>query len=123
MFANHTALVRVDFWSSSAISEDNEDGFWAQIKEYPTVFSRGTTLGELKSNAAEALRLFFEESNERTLPSFDFDYVYDIQEIFQVNDYIAELYISCLHRVDPPDVADGVILLDISTSIAKDILY
>lgn len=70
------------------IIEENKDGFWAQIKEFDGVFTHGETLEELKSNAVEALELYFEES-ESTMPeNVQFEFVYDIREFFEVNDFI-----------------------------------
>ena len=70
------------------IIEENKDGFWAQIKEFDGVFTHGVTLEELKSNAVEALELYFEES-ESTMPeNVQFEFVYDIREFFEVNDFI-----------------------------------
>lgn len=70
------------------IIEENKDGFWAQIREYEGVFTHGETLEELKSNAKEALELYFEESNEPMPKNLKFQFVYDIKEFFEVNDYI-----------------------------------
>ncbi len=70
------------------IIEENKDGFWAQIREYDGVFTHGETLEELKSNAMEALELYFEESESAMPRNFKFEFVYDIREFFEVNDFI-----------------------------------
>ncbi len=70
------------------IIEENKDGFWAQIREYEGVFTYGETLEELKSNAKEALELYFEESQNTIPKSLKFEFVYDIREFFEVNNYI-----------------------------------
>lgn len=70
------------------IIEENKDGFWAQIREYDGVFTHGETLAELKSNAKEAIELYLEESEKPMLKNLKFQFVYDIKEFFEVNDYI-----------------------------------
>jgi predicted RNase H-like HicB family nuclease len=70
------------------IIEENKDGFWAQLKGYPNVFTQGDTLDELKANAKEALNLYLEESGKATFENVQFEFVYDIREFFEVNDYI-----------------------------------
>ena len=70
------------------IIEENKDGFWAQIREYEGVFTHGETLEELKSNAKEALELYFEDSGKAVPKSLKFEFVYDIREFFEVNNYI-----------------------------------
>lgn len=70
------------------IIEENSDGFWAEIKEYEGVFTYGETLAELKGNAIEALELYFEESRESKPSTFKFEFVFDIREFFEVNNYI-----------------------------------
>ncbi len=70
------------------IIEENKDGFWAQIQEYEGVFTHGENLEQLKLNAIEALELYFEDSENAKPSSFKFEFVYDIREFFEVNDYI-----------------------------------
>ena len=73
---------------ATLIIEENSDGFWAEIKEFKGVYTQGDSLDELKSNAVEALHLYFEESGNTKPTSFKFEFVYDIREFFEVNDYI-----------------------------------
>lgn len=70
------------------IVEQNKDGFWGQIKEYPNVFTGGGTLTELMSNANEAMELYFEGSEEPPIRNLKFEIVVDLQEFFSINDYI-----------------------------------
>ena len=70
------------------IIEENKDGFWAQLKGYPNVFTQGNSLDELKANAKVALNLYLEESGKPILEKLQFEYLYDIREFFEVNDYI-----------------------------------
>lgn len=69
------------------IVEQNQDGYWGQIKEYPNVFTSGETLTELLSNAQEAMDLYFEDS-DKPLKTLRFELVVDLQEFFAINDYI-----------------------------------
>ncbi len=70
------------------IIEENKDGFWAQIQEYEGVFTHGETLEELKKNAKEALQLYFGETNNDIPEPLIFEFVFDIREFFELNDYI-----------------------------------
>ena len=70
------------------IVEQNKDGFWGQIKEYPNVFTGGATLTELMSNANEAMELYFEGSEEPPIRNLKFEIVVDLQEFFSINDFI-----------------------------------
>jgi predicted RNase H-like HicB family nuclease len=70
------------------IVEQNEDGYWGQIKEYPNVFTGGVTLTELMSNAREAMDLYFEGSEEAPIRNLKFEIVVDLQEFFLINDFI-----------------------------------
>jgi predicted RNase H-like HicB family nuclease len=70
------------------IVEQNEDGYWGQIKEYPNVFTGGKTLTELMSNASEAMELYFEERDEPPIRNPKFEIVLDLQEFFAINDFI-----------------------------------
>ena len=70
------------------IVEQNKDGFWGQIKEYPNVFTGGATLTELMSNANEAMELYFEGSEEPPIRNPKFEIVVDLQEFFSINDFI-----------------------------------
>ncbi|MBK8502983.1 MAG: type II toxin-antitoxin system HicB family antitoxin [Saprospiraceae bacterium] len=58
------------------------------MKEYPGVFTGGETLTELMTNANEAIRLYFEGSEEPSIVDPKFELVVDLQEFFSHNDYI-----------------------------------
>lgn len=70
------------------IIEQNTDGFWGQIVEYPNVFTSGETLDELKHNSREAMDLYLTSIGETTEEEVDFKIVVDLQEFFKMNDYI-----------------------------------
>lgn len=69
------------------IVEQNQDGYWGQIKEHPNVFTGGETLKELLSNAQEAMELYF-ENGDMPQETLKFEIVVDLQEFFVINDYI-----------------------------------
>lgn len=70
------------------IIEQNQDGYWGQIKEYPNVFTQGDTITELMENAREALELYLEENNKPSIHTPSFEIVIDLQDFFTINDYI-----------------------------------
>ena len=70
------------------IIEQNDDGFWGQIKEYPSIFTSGDNLTELRTNAKEALELYFDELGEEQIKNPRFELVVDVQNFFEINDYI-----------------------------------
>ena len=70
------------------IIEQNEEGYWGQIKEYPDVFTSGKTLTELRTNGTEALELYFENTGKPMIKRPKFELVIDLQEFFKINDYI-----------------------------------
>ena len=70
------------------VIEQNNDGYWGQLKEYPTVFTSGKTIGELKSNAKEALELYLESIGKPAIKNPRFELVVDLQEFFKINDFI-----------------------------------
>ena len=65
------------------IIEQNTDGFWGQIVEYPHVFTSGETLDELKHNSREAMDLYLTSIGETTEEEVDFKLLVDLQEILQ----------------------------------------
>ena len=69
------------------IIEKNKDGFWGSLDKLSSVFSYGSTLDELQTNMIEAIELYFEEL-DKPLPKFKFELVMDIQEFFEINDFI-----------------------------------
>ncbi len=70
------------------IIEQNEDGFWGQIKEYPDIFTSGDNLTELRTNAIEALEIYLEELGKEKIRRPKFELVVDVQKFFELNDYI-----------------------------------
>ena len=70
------------------IIEQNEDGYWGQVKEHPNVFTQGTSITELRNNAKEALELYLEGSGEPLIKNPKFEVVIDLQEFFKINNYI-----------------------------------
>jgi len=70
------------------IIEQNEDGYWGQIEQYPDVFCHGTSLISLRENAIEALELYLEAREEAVMKSPHFEFVVDLQNFFQSNDYL-----------------------------------
>ena len=69
------------------IIEKNEDGFWGQLDNLPNIFSQGKSLLELKENMSDALELYF-ETIDKPIPKYEFEIGMDIQEFFQINNYI-----------------------------------
>jgi predicted RNase H-like HicB family nuclease len=69
------------------IIEKNKDGFWGQLDKQPNIFSQGQSIEELKNNMRDALELYFETIN-KPIPKYEFELVMDIQEFFQINNYI-----------------------------------
>lgn len=70
------------------IVDQNKDGYWGQIQEYPHVFTHGHTITELMDNALDALTLYLEETNQPLVKHPTFEIVLDVQEFFVINDYI-----------------------------------
>ena len=69
------------------IIEKNKDGFWGSLDKLPGVFSHGSTLDELQTNMNEAIELHFEDL-DKPCPKYKFELVMDIQEFFEINDFI-----------------------------------
>lgn len=70
------------------ILEQNKDGYWGKIQEYPDVFCHGSSLKDLSIDAKDALDLFIEEKNEKIIINPEFNFVVDLQNFFQINDYL-----------------------------------
>ena len=70
------------------IIEQNDDGFWGQIKEYPAIFTSGENLTELRINAKEALELYLKEIDGEKIKNPGFELVVDVQKFFEINDFI-----------------------------------
>lgn len=70
------------------IVEHSDGLFWAQISEYPSVFTSGETLDDLKNNATEALTLYAEESGQSVNSPFSWNVVFDLNDFFSKIDYI-----------------------------------
>ena len=48
------------------VIKQGKDGFLiGQLKEFPSVFSQGLTISELKENIADVLELYLEDMRER----------------------------------------------------------
>ena len=69
------------------IIEKNKDGFWGRLDKLDGVFSYGETLNGLKTNMNEAIELYF-ETLEKPIPKYQFELAMDIQEFFQIHDFI-----------------------------------
>lgn len=69
------------------IIERNKDGYWGQVEQLPSVFSSGESIEQIIMNSEEAIKLYFEETGEKT-PKLEFELAMDIQEFFRVNEYI-----------------------------------
>ena len=69
------------------IIEKNDDGFWGQFVEFPSVFTQGDDINQVVQNAREALLLFLEETGKEPL-SFEITLLMDLVHFFQVNNYI-----------------------------------
>jgi predicted RNase H-like HicB family nuclease len=69
------------------IIEKNKEGYWSQVEKLPSVFSSGKTMAELIDNTKDAIELYFDGS-EQKIENIRFELVMDIQEFFNVNEYI-----------------------------------
>jgi predicted RNase H-like HicB family nuclease len=51
------------------VVKTGQDGFLiGQLKEFPEVFTQGTTLDEVKENISDALEMYFEDLREKYEP-------------------------------------------------------
>lgn len=69
------------------IIEKNKEGFWGRLDKPEGIFSFGETIDQLKLNTNEAIELYFEEET-KSIPNYEFELVMDIQEFFEINDFI-----------------------------------
>ena len=69
------------------IIEKNVDGFWGQLDKLKSVFSNGESIDALIKNTNEAVSIYFEEIG-KPIPEYELELVMDIQNFFEVNDYI-----------------------------------
>lgn len=69
------------------IIEKNKDGFWGRIDKLDSVYSQGESVEDLKVNIQEAIDLYYDAINKQK-PKYDIELVMDIQEFFEVNNYI-----------------------------------
>ena len=69
------------------IVERNQDGYWGQFVEYPTVFTHGETIDQIIEHAHEALDLFFEGSDKASR-KFEVFLMMDLVHFFKINDFI-----------------------------------
>jgi predicted RNase H-like HicB family nuclease len=69
------------------IIEKNKDGYWSQVDQLPTVFSSGESIEQLIENTKEAIEIYYNETGGKN-PRIDFELVMDIQEFFNINEYI-----------------------------------
>lgn len=70
------------------IIEKGEDGYWGRISDGKNLItSFGATIVELKNNMNEALELAYEDE-VGGLPEYEFELVVDIQEFFEINNFI-----------------------------------
>lgn len=69
------------------IVEKNVDGYWSQVEQFPGVFSHGDTIPNLLENSQKAVELYIEEIDQ-DVKNIQFELVMDIQEFFNVNEFI-----------------------------------
>lgn len=70
------------------IIEKVEQGYWGRIKnDRSLITSYGGTIPLLKINMKEAIELTYEEKSKQ-LPDYEFELVVDVQEFFEINNFI-----------------------------------